>query len=217
MSSLLHLDSSSRTEGSQSRQVADTFAVAWQLAHPDGTVTYRDLAAEPLPHLIHAVRATDVPEADLTEAQREALAVQNTVIEQFLAADAYLLSVPMYNFGIPSQLKAYLDHLLAVGRVLMVDGTPSPVAGRPATVVVSFGGGYGPGTPRADFDFVRPYLSKVLTDTLGLHVEFITVELTLAPDVPAMAGLVELGEQSRRAAHSLAGTLARATALPMAS
>ena len=146
MTSLLHLDSSSRAEGSHSRQVA-TFKERWQREHPDNRVTYRDLASAPLPHLVQAVRAAGVPEADRTDGQREALALQDAVIEQFLGVDAYLLSLPMYNLGIPSQLKAYLDHVLAVGRVLMVDGSPSPVAGRPATVVVSFGGGYGPGTP----------------------------------------------------------------------
>lgn len=99
----------------------------------------------------------------------------------------------------------------------MVDGTPSPVAGRPATVVVSFGGGYGPRTPRADFDFVRPYLSKVLSDTLGLEVEFITVELTFAAHVPAMAELSGLARISHQAAHERATTLGRATALRLAS
>ena len=213
---LLHLDSSSRTEGSQSRQVAATFRASWQREHPADPVVYRDLAAEPLPHLVQAVRAGELPAADHSPDQRDALALQDRVIEQFLAADAYLLSLPMYNFGVPSQLKAYLDHVMAIGRVLMTDGSPSAVAGRPATVVVSFGGGYGPGTPRADFDFVRPYLTKVLVDSLALDVEFIAVELTLAAHVPAMAGLVELGEQSRRDAHARADQLGRraATATP---
>ena len=214
---LLHLDSSSRVEGSHSRQVAATFSTSWQSANPGDRVAYRDLAAAPLPHLVEAVRAADVPEAGRSDAQREALAVQDAVIEQFLGADEYLVSLPMYNFGIPSQLKSYLDHLLAVGRVLMVDGSPSPVAGKPATVVVSFGGGYGPDSPRADFDFVRPYLTKVLVDTLGLEVEFIPVELTLAPHVPAMAGLIEIGEQSLRTAYTRADTLARANAQPLAA
>lgn len=217
MTSLLHLDSSSRTSGSHSRQVAATFSARWQREHPGHSVIYRDLAAAPLPHLIQAVRAAGVPDDELDDAQRDALRVRDGVISQFLSADAYLLSVPMYNFGIPSQLKAYLDHLLAVGRVLKLDGSPSPVAGRPITVVVSFGGGYGPGTPKAEFDFVRPYLTKVLADTLGLEVEVITVELTMAPAVPAMAGLVELGKQSRQDAHARADTLARGTALPLSA
>lgn len=209
---LLHLDSSSRLDGSQSRQVAATFSASWQRTHPADPVVYRDLAHEPLPHLVEAVRAADVPETDRSDAGRAALALQDEVIEQFLAAETYLLSLPMYNYGVPSQFKAYLDHVLATGRVLMVDGSPSPVAGRPATVVVSFGGGYGPGTPRADFDFVRPYLTKVLVDSLALEVEFIGVELTLAAHVPAMAGLVEMGEQSRRDAHVRADELGRAAA-----
>ncbi len=211
MTSLLHLDSSSRTDGSSSRDVAAQFSSAWRQARPSATVTYRDLASTPLPHLVEAVRAGGVADADRTDAHRAALALQDQVVEQLLAADEYLLSVPMYNFGVPSQLKAYLDHVLLAGRVLMLDGTPSPVAGRRATVVISYGGGYGPGTPRARFDFVRPYLTAVLADTLGLDVEVIVVELTLAAEVPAMAGLVELGVQSRRNASTSARQLATAS------
>lgn len=217
MTTLLHLDSSSRTEGSRSREVSATFSDSWRDSHRIGLVDYRDLAAQPLPHLIEAVLGGEVPESDRTDAHVTALALQDEVVDQFLAADEYLISVPMYNFGIPSQLKAYLDHVLLIGRVLKVDGSPSPVDGRPATVVVSFGGGYGPGTPRAEFDFVRPYLTKVLSDTLGLDLTFVDVELTLAPIVPAMAGLVEMSENSLQQAHRRADTLAQATATPLAA
>jgi FMN-dependent NADH-azoreductase len=209
MARLLHLDSSARVDGSRSREVALAFRSSWERSHPEGEVVYRDLASDPLPHLVDAVRAAGVDAAEQTEDQRAALALQDRVIEEFLAADAYVLSVPMYNFGIPSQLKAYLDHLLLVGRVIMLDGSPSPVAGRTATVVVSFGGGYGPGTPRESFDFVRPYLTKVLEETLGLQVELISVELTLASSVPAMAGLVPLAEQSHEQALTRADERAR--------
>ena len=217
MTTLLHLDSSSRIAGSQSREVAATFRDTWRAEHPTARVAYRDLTADPLPHLIDVVQAGGVPEDRLSEAQRDALALQDRVVEEFLGADAYLISMPMYNWTIPSQLKAYLDHALAVGRVLTTDGSPSPVAGRPATVVVSFGGGYGPGTPRASFDFVRPYLAKVLGESLGLELSFVDVELTLAPYVPAMAGLIELGEKSRDAAHHRARTLASASPVPLAA
>lgn len=211
MARLLHLDSSSRTDGSHSRQVAATFRATWEEHHPQGEVVYRDLAAEPLPHLVHTVRAVGLEPSQLTPVQAAGRALQDAVIDEFLAADAYLLSLPMYNFGIPSQLKAYLDHLLLVGRVLRNDGSPSPAAGRPATVVVSFGGGYGPGTPREDWDFVRPYLTKVLGETLGLEVEFVAVELTLASTVPAMAELIPLAEQSHAAAQTAADERARVT------
>ena len=217
MTTLLHLDSSSRTDGSRSREVAATFRESWRDHHPTGQVDYRDLAAQPLPHLIEAVLAGGVAEFERTDPQVGALALQGQVIDQFLAADEYLISLPMYNFGIPSQLKAYLDHLLLVGRVLKVDGSPSPVASRLATVIVSFGGGYGPGTPREGFDFVRPYLTKVLADTLGLELTFVDVELTLAATVPAMAGLIETAETSLQQAHRRADILARATAAPLAA
>lgn len=212
MSHLLHLDSSSRGEGSTSRQVAATFLAAWRDRNPGGTVTYRDLAAAPLPHFIEAVRATQVDEHDRTDTHREALSLQDSVIDQFQAADAYLVSLPMYNYGIPSQLKAYLDNVMVAGRTFFPDGTPSPVAGRPATVVISYGGGYGPGTPREEWDFVRPYLVKVFAESFGLDLDLVPVELTLAPLVPAMAELVPLADRSRDDAHRRARELARSTA-----
>ena len=217
MTTLLQIDSSARREGSHSRAVAETFRAAWAAENPEGVITTVDLAEAPPSHLIDAVQALGTAEADRTRDQRDALARQSTVVEQFLAADAYLISLPMYNYGIPSQLKAYLDHLLVVGVTVPTDGSPSPVAGRPATVVISFGGGYGPGTPREDWDFVRPYLSKVLEGTLGLQVEFVAVELTLASSVPAMAPLVPLHESSRAAAHEQAGARARSTVHLLAS
>lgn len=215
MARLLHLDSSARTATSHSRQVAATFRSTWEQHHPQGEVTYRDLAADPLPHLAHTVRAAGADA--VTAEQAEAQALQDAVIDEFLAADAYLISLPMYNFGIPSQLKAYLDHVLHIGRVLSTDGSPSAVAGRPATVVVSFGGGYGPGTPRESWDFVRPYLTKVLGENLGLQLEIVSVELTLAATVPAMAELIPLAEQSSAAAHVAAGDRAKAVVELLAS
>lgn len=209
MARLLHLDSSARTEGSHSREVAAAYRRTWQDAHPGGEVVHRDLALHPLPHLVTTVRAAGTPEQDRNGSERAAFALKQEVVAEAERADAFLISLPMYNWAIPSQLKAYLDHLLENGRTFTTDGSTPSLAGRPATVVVSFGGGYGPGTPRAGWDFVRPYLSTVLEQALGLQVEFVVVELTLAPYVPAMADLVPLARASREAALEQAGARAR--------
>lgn len=101
----------------------------------------------------------------------------------------------MYNFTIPSTLKAWLDQVIVVGHNASVpDG---PVAGTPVTVVASRGGSYAPGTPREDFEFVQNYLEKVFTGMLGAEVDFIVPELTMAHSRPEMAELIPLADASR--------------------
>lgn len=203
MPTLLHIDSSLWPgDASSSRPVTATFRKEWEAQHPDGTIIYRDLAAEPLPHL-DAARYT----AGAEDSLRDALA---TELEQ---ADVVLIGAPMYNYSIPSTLKAWLDHVIIIGRT---SGEQPSAAGTPTVVVASRGGGYGPGTPRAEFEFVTTYLDKALTGALGLDVEFIVPELTLAPHVPAMADLIHLFEASKRQAHEGAATKAKALAAKVA-
>ncbi|MFF0065371.1 FMN-dependent NADH-azoreductase [Streptomyces sp. NPDC005279] len=184
MATLLHLDSAVFPQGSASRDITTAFVQAWQEQHPEGKVVYRDLAAAPLPHLdIAAVSA------GLDNPLRAELAAE------LEAADAVLIGAPMYNFTIPSTLKAWLDQVIVVGHNASVpDG---PVAGTPVTVVASRGGSYAPGTPREDFEFVQNYLEKVFIGMLGAEVDFIVPELTLAHSRPEMAELIPLADASR--------------------
>ncbi|WP_326651195.1 MULTISPECIES: NAD(P)H-dependent oxidoreductase [unclassified Streptomyces] len=184
MATLLHLDSAVFPQGSASRDITTAFVQAWQEQHPEGTVVYRDLAAAPLPHLdIAAVSA------GIDNPLRAELAAE------LEAADAVLIGAPMYNFTIPSTLKAWLDQVIVVGHNASVpDG---PVAGTPVTVVASRGGSYAPGTPREDFEFVQNYLEKVFTGMLGAEVDFIVPELTMAHSRPEMAELIPLADASR--------------------
>ena len=100
---LLHIDTSLRTGGSRSRRLSARFAEAWRHAHPDGVVTYRDLAANPLPHLDEAAFSANVtPEQDRTPEQRAARALTDEVVGEVLAADAIVIGMPLYNFGPPS-------------------------------------------------------------------------------------------------------------------
>jgi len=113
----------------------------------------------------------------------------------------------MYNFGIASSLKAWIDHIIMGGRTLG-EGTQS-LAGKPVVIVASRGGSYEPGTPREGMEFVKNYLGSVLDAHLGLTPEFITIELTLATEVPAMAELIPLAEASRADALAAAEAKAR--------
>lgn len=120
----------------------------------------------------------------------------------------------MYNFSIPSTLKAWLDQVIIVGHNAAPGG---PVTGTPFTVVASRGGSYASGTPRADFEFVQNYLEKVLTGLLGAEVDFIVPELTLAHSKPEMAELVPLADASRTQAFTDAKEKAKALAARLAA
>jgi FMN-dependent NADH-azoreductase len=196
MATLLHIDSSLMPgAASASRAVTEAFRAAWQEQHPEGTVIYRDLAANPVPHITAAGHSAGFADpATHTPEQAAAFADRVTLIEELERADAILIGAPMYNFTIPSTLKAWLDNVVLFGRT----GGENPSAkGTPVTVVASRGGSYAPGTPRETFEYVQNYLSAVLTGALGLEVDFIVPELTMAPQNPAMAELVPLYEASR--------------------
>ena len=200
MATLLHIDTSLNGENSVSRAVAASFRESWEAQHPDGTVIYRDLAADPLPQLDGAAyRAGFVPPDQQTPEQRAAFALRHELAQELEQADAVLIGAPLYNFTIPSGLKAWLDHVIIMGRT---SGIEQPTAaGKPVTVVTSRGGSYRPGTPQEGNDFAVPYLQHVLGTTLSLKPEFVVPELTLARTVPAMSELIGLADASRAKAH----------------
>ncbi|GAA5055172.1 FMN-dependent NADH-azoreductase [Streptomyces similanensis] len=196
MATLLHIDSSVFPgEASASRAVTEVFRTHWQKRHPDGTVVYHDLAARPVPHITaesHTAGFADP--ASHTPGQAAAFAERVRLIEELEQADAVLIGAPMYNYSIPSTLKAWLDNVILMGRTA---GESPSAQGTPVTVVASRGGSYAPGTPRESFEYVQNYLAAVLGGGLGLDVDFIVPELTMAPHNPAMAELVPLFEASR--------------------
>ena len=194
MPTLLHLDSSVfPAERSASRAVADAFRKTWH-----GEVRYRDLAADPIPHITAAAYTAGlIPASEHTPAQSAGLAARLELIEELEQADAVLIGAPMYNYTIPSTLKTWLDSVILPGRT---SGETRSAEGTPVVVVASRGGSYAPGTPREGFDFVQNYLQAVLGGSLGLVVEFIVPELTMAPRMPAMSDLVPLYERSRQRA-----------------
>ncbi|GAA2476464.1 NAD(P)H-dependent oxidoreductase [Streptomyces thermolineatus] len=217
MARLLHIDSSATPGGSVSREVAATFRKAWDAAHPGSVVTYRDVAAEPVPHLdSDGIASRFVPVERRDAAQRAAAAVQDALVAELVSADAYLFSVPMYNWSVPSTFKAWLDHVIVPGRTTAFGNEPQSVRGRPATVVLATGGAYGPSSSRSDWDFATPYLYKVLRDGLGLETEIVRVELTLAHSNPAMADLRGAADANRLEAHSAVEHRARALAARLA-
>ncbi|MET8622338.1 NAD(P)H-dependent oxidoreductase [Kitasatospora sp. NPDC004669] len=195
MPTLLHIDSSALTDSSVSREVTAAFRAAWLAEHPGGTVIHRDLAADPIPHLdAHGITAGFAPAEVRSAEQTAAFALREQLMAELESADAVLIGTPMYNFTIPSTLKAWLDQVILMGRTA---GEEPSAKGTPVTVVAARGGSYAPGAPREPYEFVTTYLEKVLTGMLGLEVDFIVPELTLAGTVPAMADFVPKAAESK--------------------
>jgi FMN-dependent NADH-azoreductase len=195
------LDSSLRSEGSVSRRLADAVEEQWRQHHPHATVIRRDLGQQPLPALWPAAVSVMMsgPDAGRTPEQTAAVRLAEELVDELLAADAYLFAVPIYNWGIPQHLKHWFDMVFTDSRTRVPDG--ELLAGRPAVVVEARGGGYAPGAPREGWDHVTPYLSRVLGDLWGLDLSFARAELTLADVTPAMESLRELAAQQLDEAH----------------
>ncbi|KOG15926.1 FMN-dependent NADH-azoreductase [Streptomyces viridochromogenes] len=216
MATLLHIDSSVLPgEASSSRSVAAAFRKAWEEQHPEGTVIHRDLAADPVPHITAvAWSAGYAAPSERTPEQSAAFAAREELIEELERADAVVIGAPMHNFSIPSTLKAWVDNVLLLGRTA---GENPSAQGTPVIVVASRGGSYAPGTPREGFEYVQNYLEAVLERTLGLDLDFIVPELTLAPRNPAMSELVPLYEASRKRAFEEAAAKAKELAERLAA
>jgi FMN-dependent NADH-azoreductase len=216
MVTLLHIDSSVLPgEASSSRSVAAAFRKAWEEQHPEGTVIHRDLATDPVPHITATAWTAGITApSERTPEQSAAYAARLKLIEELEQADAVLIGAPMHNYSIPSTLKAWLDSVLLIGRTA---GENPSARGIPVIVVASRGGSYKPGTPREGFEFVQNYLEAVLRDTLGLDLDFIVPELTLAPRNPSMNELIPLYEASRKQAFEEATTKAKELAERLAA
>jgi FMN-dependent NADH-azoreductase len=197
MPHLLHVDSSFQGDRSISRRLTARAAANWRAAHPDGTVTYRDLAADPVPHFdAETGLARMVPPDQQTPAQAQSHALSVELIGEVQQADTILLGLPVYNFGAPSSVKAWVDHLVAPGLSVDLVTHTGLLSGRDLIVLAARGGGYAPGTPREGWDHAQAWLPHGLSIT-GLEPRvFITAELTLADSNPAMAELRPLAAES---------------------
>lgn len=161
MATILHLDSSPRGDRSASRQLANEFVSAWHALHPEDRVTYRDLRHAPIPHITEEwIGADFTPPAALTADMTEILRLSDDLVDEFLAADRCVFGVPMHNFSIPSNFKAYIDQLVRVGRTFSIeDGQFKGLATSKKVVFITTRGvGYEPGSPYEGWDCLEPAL-----------------------------------------------------------
>ena len=212
MPTLLHLDSSADLVTSRSRAITATFADTWRSLGGDHTVVHRDLHREPLPHLTDAALHFPPhlrPEGANPSAEQEAL--QQLLIAELLAADVLLIGVPLYNYSMPSTLKAWIDyiHLPAVTAPFDDPARQQLLAGRPAVLVSTRGGVYDAGTSTEFDDHALPALTLILAKALGMTVETIVATRTLSERFGAPADEVAKQHGELAAAHESAAQAAR--------
>ncbi len=223
MPQLLQLDSAATLKNSRSREITATFADTWRGLGPDYTVTHRDLHRDPLPHLADAVLhwAPHLRPEGAATAPAEAIAageaLQDELIGELLAADVLLVGAPLYNYSVPSALKAWIDYVHVPGRTAPFGDSDQPLAGRPAVVVSSRGASYDPGSPTEGWDHAVPMLQIILGQALGMPVEVITTSLTLAENIPALAPQRDRSRAELAAAREEAAAAARRLGASLAS
>ncbi len=183
--SLFRLDASIFPPTSVSRALGDIVEKEWTAAHPDEIITRRDLAANPIPATAwqDAVTGGFTPEADRTDAQRDALALAASLADELISASVLLLTVPLYNFGVSQHFKTWFDLAYTIPDI-GPEGTA--LRDKPATLVTVQGGNYRPGSPKEGWDHSTPWLRRVLQDVWGLDLRVVERPFTLVGVNPAL-------------------------------
>jgi FMN-dependent NADH-azoreductase len=194
MNRILQIDSSSRPtapsesaiEGSFSRALADHITDQLSSVTPNAEIVNRDLVADPIAHIAdQTIKGYYTPPEAMTDDLRKATAQSDTLIAELRDADIVVLSAPLYNFSVPSALKAWIDQIVRIGHTFAYEDGQfrGLLADRPTYLALSYGaGGYAPGGPLESYDYLRPYLTGLM-NFIGLtSVEVFTIEATTVPD-----------------------------------
>jgi FMN-dependent NADH-azoreductase len=213
---LFRLDASIRAEGSASREIADIVEAEWLAAHPHSPVERRHIGVDVLPADLwaHAVAGNQLPADARSPRQQTAVALSAALVDELLAADAVVLAVPLYNFGVSQHVKTWMDLVIADPRAGA--GAPPLLAGKPVVLCTVRGGAYGAGTPRDGWDHSTGYLRRILADVWGADLTVVEREFTLVGVNPALDDFTDLAADlregalvsAREAGKLLAGTRA---------
>jgi FMN-dependent NADH-azoreductase len=200
MSTLLQINASLAGAHGQSSRLADRFVGEWIAKHPGGHVVKRDLAADPVPHLTaeRFQAFLSQPEARTTE-QKAVSEYSDALIEELKSADTVVFAVPMYNFSVPSTLRAYFDHIARAGVTFRytATGPEGLLKGKKAFVFITRGGIYANGV-----DTQTPYLKQFLAFIGITDVQFVYAEgMSMGDDAR---------QQALNAAHQAIGELQHA-------
>ncbi|MDJ0632922.1 MAG: NAD(P)H-dependent oxidoreductase [Xenococcaceae cyanobacterium MO_188.B29] len=185
MINLLHIDASPRGDRSHSRKMTREFVETWQQFHPQDRVIYRDIGRNPIPHVTEAwIAAAFTPPEERSPKMQEALRISDELVDELLATDIYVMSVPMYNWSVTSGFKAYIDNIVRIDRTWAYIPDENPefpykplVQGKKMFVIASRGdGGFAPGERNHQRDLQIPLIKEVF-GMLGItDITFITVE-----------------------------------------
>jgi FMN-dependent NADH-azoreductase len=190
MSTLLQLNTSLFSSGGQSSHLADRFVAAWRERNPGAQVIVRDLARDPVPHLsAERFQAFIAKPDERNLEQRAVVAYSDALIDELKRTHVIVLGLPMYNFSVPSTLKAYFDHIARAGVTFRYTkkGSVGLLTGKKAYVFAARGGLYA-GTP---LDTQTPYVRQFLR-FLGIEdVEFIYAEGLAISEASKQAGLAQ--------------------------
>jgi FMN-dependent NADH-azoreductase len=177
MATLLKIDVSPRGDHSISRQLGSRFATEWQSNHVGGEIVTRDLATTKIPYvdLPWIAGAFSAPDQHTAE-HKAALKLSDEFIGEFLSADEVVITTPMYNFGIPAVLKAWIDHIVRLNKTFSFgpDGLKGLAAGKKVTVIIASGSEYTVGSPLESYNLEGPYFRVVfgfigITDLTIVH------------------------------------------------
>jgi FMN-dependent NADH-azoreductase len=193
MSTLLQIKASLFSDHGQSSQLAARYVERWRAAHADGRVITRDLAADPVPHLTAERFQAFLAQPDARSSEQHAhVAASDALIAELEQADTIVLGLPMYNFGVPSTLKAYFDHVARAGRTFRYTekGPVGLLKGKKAIVVATRGGIYAGSPLDTQTGYVRDFLRF-----LGIEdVEFVYAEGLAMGDEPKARALTKAHE-----------------------
>jgi FMN-dependent NADH-azoreductase len=211
---VLRVDASIQGVRSSSSALADLVMDPVAARLPNEPILRRHLGRHPLPAdaWAIAVGGAYVPAEDQTAEQRDALSLARAVAAELRDADAAVLALPLYNWGVSQHVKAWID--------LAIIGGGSGVRlleGKPVVLVVTRGGGYGPGTPKEGWDHATPYLTRVLAEVWGADLTVIERELTLVGVNPAMDALTDLAAIKKAAAEAEATSAGQTLAQRLAA
>ena len=160
---ILHIDSSaSDSASSHSRRLSADLVAKLKAANPSAAVVYRDVAADPLPHVDMTIRQAWVPEGEKDTALTATATRSKAMVDELKAADVVVIGAPMYNFTVPSTLKAWIDHVAIAGQTFQYsEAGPKGLLTGKAYLALSSGGVYSQG-PFAAAEHLATYLSAIL-------------------------------------------------------
>ncbi len=176
MGHILHIDTSPRHQQSHSRTLAREFLSRWKMHHPETSVTYRDLGLNPVPYIDDTWIAAKFTQPDqYTPELSAAIELSDELTDEFLAAERYVISVPMYNFSIPAGFKSYIDQIVRPRRTFAVENGNfrGLVTGKKLLFITARGSDFRPGSSFAPSDFQEPYLRTVFGFIGFTDIQFI--------------------------------------------